>query len=241
MLAAIISDIHANLEAFHAVIDDMERKKPDTVICLGDSIGYGPDPEEVVKLVRQKGYLSVLGNHEAALAEKKMRNSFNFQAKENSIETEQLLSDESLDFCRNLPKYLIVKDALFVHGFPPDSVLGYVTRKSDKQLISFLKDTSRALFFVGHTHDLLAVSWDGTHLKRGPILDQNYTLQPGFKYIINSGSVGQPRDGDNRAKYILWHTESHAIETVQTPYDFKTTSRKIKERGFPEAYGLRLW
>lgn len=241
MLVAIISDIHANLEAFQAVIDDVDKKNPDTVICLGDSIGYGPDPEEVVQLVRQKGYLSVLGNHEAAVVKKKMRKSFNFQAKENSIETELLLSDESLEFCRNLPKYLIIKDALFVHGFPPDSVLGYVTRKSDEQIASYLENATRTLFFVGHTHDLLAVSWDGTHLKREPILDQNYKLQPGFKYIINCGSVGQPRDGDNKAKYILWHTESHVIETVQIPYDFKTTSRKIKERGFPEAYALRLW
>ena len=97
------------------------------------------------------------------------------------------------------------------------------------------------LFFVGHTHDLLAVSWDGYNLKRDPILNKDYKLQPGLQYIINSGSVGQPRDGDNRAKYILWHTDSNSIETIQVPYDFKTTSRKIKERGFPEAYALRLW
>lgn len=104
-----------------------------------------------------------------------------------------------------------------------------------------MKNATRTLFFVGHTHDLQAVSWDGNQLKRDPIIDQNYKLLPGFRYIINCGSVGQPRDGDNRAKYILWHTESHIIETVQIPYDFRTTSRKIKERGFPEAYALRLW
>lgn len=241
MRIAILSDIHANLEALQAVIDDLNRTKPDTVICLGDMIGYGPEPEEVIRLIQHKGYISILGNHEAAITEPKIRKWLNFQARENSIQTQKLLSHDSLDFCINLPKFLNLSDALFVHGFPPDSVLGYVNRKSDKQITALFNRAARALYFVGHTHNLLAVSWDGTHLERAPLTEGKTSLQHGIKYIINVGSVGQPRDGNNRAKYILWHTESHCIESVQIPYDFKTTSRKIKERGFPEAYGLRLW
>ncbi len=241
MLVAILSDIHANLEAFESVINDLEMRKPDKVICLGDLIGYGPDPEAVVNLARQKGYTSVLGNHEAALFEEKMRKWLNFQAKENSIQTEKLLSQENLAYCRNLQKSLVFEDALFVHGFPPDSVLGYITVKSDRSISSYLTDEPRNLIFVGHTHDLLVVTWNGTNLSRGPFMEKELVMQKGCTYIINCGSVGQPRDGENTAKYILWHTKSNRIESVHIPYDFKTTTRKIKERGFPDAYGYRLW
>lgn len=241
MLIAVLADIHANLEAFLAVIDDLERARPDTVICLGDLIGYGPNPEEVVRLVQQKGYLTILGNHEAALKDVKMRNWLNFQAKENSIQTEQLLSKESLSFCYDLPEFLYYEDALFVHGFPPKSVLGYLTMKSKKQIQTYFQNSTEELCFVGHSHELHTACWDGTHLKIHPLVGSKYSLKIGNKYIINTGSVGQPRDGNNKAKYILWHTQSREIEVIQIGYDFKTTSRKIEERGFPEAYGYRLW
>lgn len=241
MLNAILSDIHSNLEAFLSVIKDLEKRFPDNVICLGDLIGYGPDPEEIVQLFQEKSYLSVLGNHEAALADAKMRNWLNFQAKENSIQTERLLSQESLDFCCGLPKDLIFENALFVHGFPPDSVLSYVTMIPDKDIISYFEQSFQDLIFVGHTHDLLVISWDGSRLKRERLVGGKYRLQEGLKYIINAGSVGQPRDGDNCAKYLLWNTEYNSIEVVRVPYDFKATSRKIQERGFPDAYGQRLW
>jgi predicted phosphodiesterase len=240
MLVAILSDIHGNLEAFQAVIDDMENRKPDVVICLGDLIGYGPDPEEVLRLFRQKGFISVLGNHEAVLTEKKIRNWFNFQAKENSIETEQMLSPGSVDFCRSLQKSIIVADALFVHGFPPDSVLSYLNRKTEKDICNFFKNTDRELFFVGHTHDLMVVSWDGSQVQKDLFVNKKCKLQDGYKYIVNAGSIGQPRDGDNSAKYLLWQTEIHLIEVKYIRYDWQKTARKIRERGFPEAYAQRL-
>jgi predicted phosphodiesterase len=240
MLVAIVSDIHGNLEAFQAVINDMDSRKPDVVINLGDLIGYGPDPEEVVQLFRQKGFLSVLGNHEAVLVEKRIRNWFNFQAKDNSVQTEQMLRAESIDFCRGLQRSLIVAGGVFVHGFPPDSVLHYLNRKSDKEVCAFFNNTDQDLFFVGHTHDLKVVSWDGFHLQRETFVDRKYNLQHGYKYIINAGSVGQPRDGDNSAKYLLWQTEINLIEVKYIRYDWQMTAGKIRERGFPEAYAQRL-
>lgn len=240
MLVAILSDIHANLEAFEAVVSDFEKRKPDSVICLGDLIGYGPDPEEVVRRFRLKGYRSVMGNHEVVLVDEGLLRWFNFQARENSLKTEQLLSAESLEYCRNLPKYLQYQDAVFVHGFPPDSVLIYLNRKSDRELLSFFKKADHNLFFVGHTHDLFAVCWDGEKIYREPFAQGICQLRDECKYIVNAGSVGQPRDGDNRAKYLLWDTETKRIEAVRVSYDWKTTTKKIIDRGFPESYAFRL-
>ena len=130
MRIAILSDIHGNLEAFQAVITDLETQQMDNVICLGDLIGYGPDPEDVVTLFQGKGYFSVLGNHEAALHTKKMREWLNFQARENSLHTEKLLSPRSINFCCGLKKSATFAGALCVHGFPPASVLKYVIATS---------------------------------------------------------------------------------------------------------------
>jgi predicted phosphodiesterase len=240
MLVAILSDIHANLEAFKAVISDLEKRQPDQVVCLGDLIGYGPDPEEVVRLFNEMGYISVMGNHEAVLEEEALRRWFNFQARENSLVTEKLLSSESLEFCRSLPRSLQREGAVFVHGFPPDSSLIYLNRLPDYEIISFLKKTDHGLFFVGHTHNLFVFCWDGTLLTRDFFGKENYRLQNGSKYIVNAGSVGQPRDGDNRAKYLLWDTENGLIEAVRISYDYKTTARKIIDRGFPADYAFRL-
>ncbi len=240
MLIAILSDIHGNLEAFQKVIDHMEAQQPEKVICLGDLIGYGPDPDEVVRLFRYKGYLSVLGNHEAALQNQRMRNWMNFPARENSIETEKLLSRESFDFCCALPENLTVENALFVHGFPPASVLRSVTMASDSDLKNYFISTDTDLCFVGHTHELLIFCWDGKSLKRESLDQDTYQLHRQHKYIINTGSVGQPRDGSNSAKYILWDTVRHRLEIIRIEYDYRSTARKIQKRGFSEAFGRRL-
>ncbi len=240
MLVAILADIHANLEAFQAVLFDIKKKAPDAVLCLGDLIGYGPDPEEVVGLVRREGYISVIGNHEAALADRRLLLWFNFQARENARRTEELLSFASREFCRNLPRSLPYQGATFVHGFPPDSVLIYLSRKTDREIGSFLSKTTGDLFFVGHTHTLGIVGWDGVQLRRERLAEGIFRLRNGCKYIVNAGSVGQPRDGDNRAKYLLWDTGKSCIETVFVAYDHQTTARKIIDLGFPDDYALRL-
>lgn len=240
MLIAILSDIHGNLEAFQQVIAHMEGRSPDMVICLGDLIGYGPDPDEVVRLFQHNRYKSVLGNHEAALQNQRIRNWFNFPARKNSLETEKLLSSESYDFCCALPENMTFANALFVHGFPPASVLRYVTMASEGDLRKYFENTDVHLCFVGHTHELLVFCWDGVSVQRDHLGQEKYRLDPKNRYIINVGSVGQPRDGTKRAKYILWDTISDHLEIIGVPYDNAATARKIRDRGFPEAFWRRL-
>ncbi len=240
MRVAVLADIHGNLEAFQSVIADMEKQHVDKVVCLGDLIGYGPDPEEVVVLFQKKCFFSVLGNHEAALQTPKMRDWLNFQARENSLHTEKLLSPQSIAYCCGLKESAFFAKALCVHGFPPSSVVKYLTRIPDSEIVSFFQDSDTQLCFVGHSHELLKVSWENEKLHKETLTKGIYPLSASAKYLINAGSVGQPRDGNNNSKYLIWDTEKNSIEVRYVPYDIETTIQKIIDRGFPKAYGQRL-
>ena len=240
MKVAVLSDIHGNLEALEAVNADLLEQGVDSVVCLGDNIGYGPDPEETVRRIRQLGYLSILGNHEFALLDQRARKWLNFQAEENNILTARLLSEENLTYCFTLPKYLTFQDAYFVHGFPPHSVFRYLNRQSDEKLSTLLATAPYSLLFLGHTHKLQLVCREEDKLIRRPLGRECLLLRAQEKYIINAGSVGQPRDGDNCAKYLLWDVTAAHLEVRFVAYDYQTTMRKIQERGFPVAYAERL-
>jgi predicted phosphodiesterase len=237
---AVISDIHGNLEALKAVVSHLEGKKVDKVVCLGDLVGYGPDPDEVVQLVKELGYDSVLGNHEVSLREKRERHRLNFMARENNVATENLLSSMSTNYCKKLARFIQLGDAFFVHGFPPDSVHKYSHKQSDETLLETFSSPLINYYFVGHTHELDMVSLKDEQLHRTRLTEGVYVLSVTGKYMINVGSVGQPRDGNNTAKYVVWDMEKRSLEVNYVPYDFERTIEKIKERGFPESFGLRL-
>ena len=241
MKVAVLSDIHANLEALEAVWADLAPRRPEEVVCLGDLVGYGPDPEAVVEFVRQRGLRGVQGNHEAALIDTKMRNWMNFQARENHIATEALLSAEALEYCRSLPRSLEIEGALFVHGLPPDSVLKYLYRQSERELLALFEAQPHRIFFVGHTHELALVSMsDGQVRWQRPDLGL-VVLQPEARYLVNSGSVGQPRGRlDGRATYLIWDSERCELELRGVSYDARATAAKIIARGFPRAFADRL-
>ncbi len=240
MKIAVLADIHGNLEAFEAVIADLQSQRADRVICLGDNVGYGPDPEEVVSRMRQLGYLSVLGNHEFALMDERGRRWLNFQAAENNIETEKLLSDKNKDYCCRLPAFLEIENAHFVHGYPPASVFRYLNRQSDEKIAALFDSTSSSLFFLGHTHRLELVTRQKGLITRRVLGREKVVLASDEKYIINCGSVGQPRDGDSRAKYFLWDCGRRQLDVRFVDYDNKKTMQKIRDRGFPEIYAIRL-
>jgi len=240
MKVAFLSDIHGNLEAFESVSADIEQRGVDRVVCLGDNIGYGPDPEEVVRRIRHQGYESILGNHEYALFDHRARSWMNFQAEENNIVTAKLLSEDSLTYCCTLPKFLALDKAYAVHGFPPSSVFRYLNRQSDERLASLLATAPYSLLFLGHTHRLQLVRQEQGAIIRRPLGQERLLLQAGEKYIVNVGSVGQPRGGDNRANYVLWDSSAATLEVFFVAYDYLTTMHKIRERGFPEAYATRL-
>jgi len=240
MKIAVLADVHGNLEALEAVLADLPRTGAEQVVCLGDLIGYGPDPDAVVARVRQLGCKAVLGNHEAALADRLMRAGMNFQARENNLATERLLSPENLRYCLALPRACTIEGALFVHGCPPDSVSIYLYLLGDAEVRRLFAKDQRQLFFVGHTHELVLVRQQDEQVVREQLHEGTYPLQPSCRYLVNCGSVGQPRDGDRRAKYLLWDSGAGSLVVRAVAYDVETTAAKIARRGFPRSFADRL-
>jgi predicted phosphodiesterase len=241
MKLAIISDIHGNMEAFGQVLADIDHLGIKKVICLGDLIGYGPEPEAVITTIKNRGIPSIMGNHDMAAIENKLLDWFNPVSRISLIRTLDLLSEKSLNFIRNLPLYKIAHGCRFVHGFPPDSITIYLLQVSENQLRQAFEQMDQNLCFVGHTHRLGIFGFDGRNISRSPLNKGIIRLNKDKKYIINTGSVGQPRDGNNNAKYLIWDREAHTIEARFIPYDIAATVRKIELAGLPEQNAIRLW
>jgi len=238
MLVAILSDIHGNMEALNAVWSELEDFSVSRIVCLGDMIGYGPDPEDVLRSVREHGAVCCLGNHELGIVSAEERSWFNSTARKGLGLTERLLSEDSKEYISGLPRCIDLEGARFVHGFPPDSVTTYLFQVEEARLAEWF-GAGVELTFVGHTHELMLVQWRGTEAETRELVQETVALDG--PCIINAGSVGQPRDGNNNAKYLLWDTERRSVDVRFVPYDIGRTVARIRERGFPEYYGSRLW
>lgn len=240
MKLAVLSDIHGNLEAFQAVLDAIGHLPIDTMISLGDNIGYGPDSEAVAALIRARKIASVLGNHEMAIKKKETLAWFNPVAQKAVAIAQSQLSDASLAWINQLPRYRVKHGLRFVHGVPPDSVFLYLFQLPETRLIQKLAQSEEPICFAGHTHELGIISWDGTRLIKENSVPGRYILDPAKKYIINAGSVGQPRDGSREAKFILYDTVSHQLIFKAVAYPFEKTQEKIIAAGIPRIYADRL-
>jgi len=241
MKLAIFSDIHGNFDAFERVLEDIAAQQADRLVCLGDCVGYGPEPERVLAEIRHRGIETILGNHESAVLDTGQLNWFNPVAAESLRKTGKMLSTVSMDQINDLPRALIIEGARFVHGYPPESERTYLFRKSDREILETLNAMQDALCFVGHTHDLEIVGFEGRKVVRHRLQQGVRNLDPDQRYIINIGSVGQPRDGNNNAKYVLWEPTAHTIDVRFVPYDIAKVVEKINLAGLPEAHGRRLW
>jgi len=241
MKLAIISDIHGNFEAFQQVLEDIDRLGVDEVISLGDNIGYGPEPDRVIEQIRTRRIPSVQGNHELALKDEQYLNWFNPAARKSLIRTRDLLSDESLRFIATLKPFLISYDCRFVHGFPPDSALIYMFQASARSKLDVFAKAAERLCFIGHTHTLEIVGYDGQKLEYHDLPKGLTGLDREKKYIINIGSVGQPRDASNDAKYAIWDSKDDTIDVRFIPYDIARVAKKIQDAGLPIEHAERLW
>ena len=241
MRLAIISDIHGNFEAFQQVLEDIDRSGIDAVISLGDNIGYGPEPDRVVQQIRARQIPSVQGNHELALKDAEYLNWFNPSARKSLIKTRELLSDESLRFITKLEPFLISHACRFVHGFPPDSPLIYIFQASDSSKLEVFEKSAERLCFIGHTHTLEIIGYDGQKLEYHDLPEGLTGLDRNKKYIVNIGSVGQPRDDSNDAKYAIWDTADDTIDMRFISYDIARVVQKIHAAGLPEEHAKRLW
>jgi predicted phosphodiesterase len=240
MRLAVLSDIHGNLEALTAVLRDLDAQGIDETVSLGDNIGYGADSEAVVELVRGRGIKSVMGNHENGLIEPAVLRWFNPGAREVLLKTRDMLSDDSIRWLGGLPASMSLHGCRLVHGFPPSSITTYLFEASDAQIQRTMQELPEELSFCGHTHELLYYRLNSEGLKRFGIGRLSVELAPGERMLVNAGSVGQPRDGDPHAKYLIWDSRERVLTPRFVAYNIPGAQEKIRALKFPDYYADRL-
>lgn len=241
MRIAVMSDIHGNLEAFTQCLNDIARLKIDRIFNLGDAIGYGPQPEEVLCLLEKRGIPNILGNHELAVIDKDFRSDFSPEAIKSLEQTLNYLTSASLRYIENLSFYREMEGALMVHGCPPDSSTVYLNHLSLSEIRKTFGANRFDIAFAGHTHRLMLMRYDGKDLEFDQLHEDTIQLKPGYRHIINAGAVGQPRDSDPRAKYVIWDNHRNTLEIRRVVYDVARTAQKIRERGFVRRDAERLF
>ena len=236
----IISDIHSNLEALQAVLEDAPSELP--LWCLGDVVGYGPNPNECVELLQSLDPECIVGNHDWAVMGKVDLDDFNPDAKFSVNWTRDELKAENLAYLENLPVSLVREQFTLVHGSPREPIWEYVLYPPIARLNFAHFATPYSL--IGHTHVPVAfrlqADGDGQRCEGEQLsLDQARPLGPG-RLMVNPGSVGQPRDGDARASYAVLDTEELSIEYHRVVYDISQTQHLMEQAGLPQRNIMRL-
>jgi predicted phosphodiesterase len=244
-MIAILSDIHSNIEAFEAVLEDLKQFDVEEIVCLGDVIGYGPNPRECIKLAEQFD-LTLLGNHEEAVLF--LAEDFNQKARQAVDWTRDQLNSRDYDpaenhrmwnFLGDLRKREKRNDVLFVHGSPRVPTREYVMPRDamNREKMTDIFGQIEKVCYVGHTHVPGVFTEQGQFFLSGAI-NNRFSMDSG-KYLINVGSVGQPRDNDNRASYVT--IEANTVVWHRVPYPVEKTIGKIHaEPGLPAYLADRL-
>ena len=238
----ILSDIHANLEALEAVLAHA-RAKYDRIVCCGDVVGYGANPDAVTEWVRSNVTSIVRGNHDKACAGLEDLEWFNAIAKASALWTKDIMKADNIGYLHDLAKGPGRVDGFqIVHGSPLDEDEYVVSNQDVAQVAPYL-DSS--VSFFGHTHLQCAFLCHRNGVKRLGGVDMETDaevlhLEAGASYLINPGSVGQPRDGDPRAAYAIYEPETRLVSLCRVKYDIPAAQKKIVEAGLPELLALRL-
>jgi predicted phosphodiesterase len=240
MRIAILSDIHGNMEAFKEVVADLKQADIDGLISLGDNIGYGPESHLVMAQIMKHRIPSIMGNHELAVTDRAFLELFNDRARQSMLKTISQLSNKCIEYICLLEPFMVSQGCRFVHGFPPASITDYQHQISSERLRRTFREMKEKICFTGHTHFLEMIENDGRTLSRTPLHQGLIRLDQNYKYIINAGSVGQPRDGNNNAKYLIWDDTAYMVEVRYVPYDVQAVIKKILQAGFPRANAQRL-
>jgi len=231
----ILSDIHANWEALEAVLAHAQSSY-DRIMCCGDLVGYGADPDAVTEWVRDNTAATIRGNHDKACAGLEDLEWFNPIARESVLWTQSTMKPANLDYLRHLTKGPERIDGFeLIHGSPADEDEYIVTEREVAQIAPYL---DLPLAFFGHTHLQGAFLCHRNGVKR--LQSDTIELEPHAVYYINAGSVGQPRDEDPRAAYAIYDAEAHLVTLYRTEYDIGAAQRKILQAGLPEMLAARL-
>ena len=231
---AIISDIHSNLAAFQAVLHDIDKRGGfERLWCLGDAVGYGPDPNECIQLLREYDHVCVAGNHDWGAVGKIALDDFNAEAATACRWSGAQLGPEEKDYLANLPLITSEGDFTLVHGSPREPIWEYlVSTYSAKANFDYFQTK---VCLVGHSHVPLIFEYLAD---RGQCLLREFTEDSPLRIednrlIVNPGGVGQPRDGDPRASYAVYDGGTDSIRNYRVPYEIGDTQQRMLERGLP--------
>jgi diadenosine tetraphosphatase ApaH/serine/threonine PP2A family protein phosphatase len=239
---AVLSDVHANLEALRAVLDHAGAQAPDALVCLGDFVGYGPDPNACVDVLAGRVRAAVVGNHDLAALGARPIADFNLWAQEAIVWTQRMLTASTRAYLAALPDrahLADLADLLFVHGSPrapaDEYILDVRTARASFAAAGF------RIAMVGHTHQPAVFTWARHRVGAVGLLPEvPLRLEPEHRYIINVGSVGQPRDGDPRAAYVLLDTGRREATLFRVAYPIAEVQRKMEAAGLPTPLIERL-
>ncbi|MBN1879582.1 metallophosphoesterase family protein [bacterium] len=234
----VFSDIHGNLEALEAVLEVLNEENDCIPICLGDIVGYGPNPHECIQAIRDRNILSIVGNHDRAAIDEVDISYFNPYAKEAVLWTRSILKDSDTDFLRSLPVVRTFGNMTLVHATPCDPhSWNYLFTLFDAQ--NNFKCFNTQLCFIGHSHSPIIIvqkhsgeCWVHPHTVIG--------VQHDLRFIVNAGSVGQPRDGNPDAAYMIYDDQEGTIEIHRVAYAMRKTQEKMKRHGLPDYLIERL-
>lgn len=238
MKYAVISDVHANLEALETCLKKIEKLKPNKIICLGDIVDYGAQPDECAELIRKHCDEVILGNHDEAQFRHELAQGFSENAYISSLLTRQIISPEFVEYFKTLRRTHIENNLFFVHGSPcfPENY-NYVLHINSARLN--FSCFSEKVCFIGHSHLPLIFEKEEHDIKTRS--EFKLELCNDKRYIINVGSVGQPRDHDPRASFGFLNMDSFEYENIRVEYDIKKAADKILRTGLPEFLAYRLY
>ena len=230
MRSAIISDVHSNLEALSTALEAIEKEEIDEILFLGDVVGYGANPNECVALVRERCSVVLLGNHDLAAVDLSVAEEFNNHARVAAHWTSKKLSAENREYLKSLPYTATVREALLVHASPfePEEWHYIISESDARRMFPHFKET---ICFVGHSHvpGVFAESAIEQDVRRGE------------RFIVNVGSIGQPRDGDPDLSFGIFDSERWEYRNIRLVYDVERAARKIRDAGLPPVLADRLF
>lgn len=238
----IFSDIHSNLEAFNAVLSTVASYQIEKYVFLGDIVGYAANPNEVIDLLRTlKPLIAIRGNHDKVIAGIERGDNFNLSAHMAVSWARQQITAHNKNFLQQLPRGPIVVDECFqiVHGHPEDEDF-YILSEWDA--MDVLDNSKQWITFFGHTHfPIMYIQNYSNFSEEYPDVDSYHrSLKREKRYLINPGSVGQPRDSNPKASFAIFDSDADTVEIKRVEYDIKSTQEKIQKAGLPEYLASRL-
>jgi diadenosine tetraphosphatase ApaH/serine/threonine PP2A family protein phosphatase len=238
MRVAVVSDIHSNLHALEAVLAMIDADAPDELWCLGDLVGYGPRPNECCATIAERADVCLAGNHDLAVRGTIDLEEFHGEAGLAATWTREVLEPEWKGLLDRLEPEGSAHGVSLYHGSARDPVWEYVL--SDEAALATLELAGSPLVLVGHSHVALQVVQSGEEVAGGVAPDGRELELGGVRALLNPGSVGQPRDGDPRAAYLLLDLDAQQASFRRVEYDVEQTQREMREAGLPEMLAARL-